>query len=118
MPGSMRTNCPCARQLAYPPFSRLVGLHFSSLKQQEGKRAVAEIGARARELAATIAGGKIDVIGPAESPLARIRGRYRWQLLLRGTESRPLLLLAQTLLKGAGRDGLEILADVDPINFM
>ena len=116
--GFYADELPLRRQLAYPPFSRLVGLHFSSLKQHEGKRAVDAIGARARELAATIAGGKIHVIGPAESPLARIRGRYRWQLLLRGKESRPLLLLAQTLIKGAGRDGLEILVDVDPVNFM
>ena len=116
--GFYADELPLRQQLAYPPFSRLVGLHFSSLRQKEGKKAVAKIGARARELAATTAGAKIDVIGPAESPLARIRGRFRWQLLLRGPESRPLLLLAQTLLKGAGRDGLEILADVDPINFM
>ena len=116
--GFYADELPLRRQLSYPPFSRLVGLHFSSLNRQEGKRAVDEIGARARKLAATVAEGKLDVIGPAESPLARIRGRYRWQLLLRGKESRPLLLLAQTLLKGTGRDGLEILADVDPINFM
>ncbi len=95
-----------------------MGLHFSSLKKREGKKAVAEIGARARELAATVAGGKMDVIGPAESPLARLRGRYRWQLLLRGKESRPLLLLARRLLEGSGRDGLEIQVDVDPVNFM
>jgi primosomal protein N' (replication factor Y) len=116
--GFYADELPLRQQLAFPPFSRLVGLHFSSLRQKAGKKAVAEIGARARALAATTAGAKIDIIGPAESPLARIRGRYRWQLLLRGPESRPLLLLAQTLLKGAGRDGLEILADVDPINFM
>jgi primosomal protein N' (replication factor Y) len=116
--GFYADELPPRRQLAYPPFSRLVGLHFSSLKKKEGKSAVAEIGARARELAATFAGGKLDVIGPAESPLARIRGRYRWQLLLRGKESRPLLLFAQTLLKGAAHDGLEILVDVDPVNLM
>ena len=116
--GFYEDELPLRRQLAYPPFSRLVGLHFSSLKKGEGRKAVTEIGARARELAATAAGGKIAVIGPAESPLARIRGRYRWQLLLRGNESRPLLLLARRLLEGAGRDGLEILADVDPVNFM
>jgi primosomal protein N' (replication factor Y) len=63
-------------------------------------------------------GGKTEVLGPAESPLARIRGRYRWQLLLRGKESRPLHLLAQRLLEGAGRDGMEIIVDVDPVNFM
>ncbi|MHB8907450.1 MAG: replication restart helicase PriA [Syntrophales bacterium] len=115
--GFYADELPLRRQLVYPPFARLVGLHFSSLKKREGKEAVAAFGARARKLAAALAGEKIDVIGPAESPLARVRGRYRWQLLLRGKESRPLLLLARRLLEAAGRDGLEILVDVDPVNF-
>jgi primosomal protein N' (replication factor Y) len=102
------------RQLAYPPFSRIVGLHFSSLKKEEGRKTVNRIGVRARELS----GGKIDIIGPAESPLTRIRGRHRWQLLLRGKESQALHSLAQKLLEWNGRDGIEIQVDVDPINFM
>jgi primosomal protein N' (replication factor Y) len=116
--GFYADELPLRRQLVYPPFSRLIGLHFSSMKKDEGKRAVAELGALARELAGTMTGGKTEVLGPAESPLARIRGRYRWQLLLRGKESRPLHLLAQRLLEGAGRDGMEIIVDVDPVNFM
>jgi len=109
---------PLRLQLAYPPFFRLIGLQLSSLKKKEGKKAVNELGARARELAWTMTGGKIEVIGPAESPLTRIRGRHRWQLLLKGKESRSLHLIAQRLMEGAGRDGLEIQVDVDPVNFM
>ncbi|MFH2076297.1 MAG: primosomal protein N', partial [Pseudomonadota bacterium] len=116
--GFYADELPLRRQFCYPPFSRLIGLHFSSLKREEGKKAVAKIGARARELARTLAGGKADVIGPAESPLARIRGRYRWQLLLRGKQSGLLHLLTQRLLEGAGHDGLDIQVDVDPVNFM
>jgi primosomal protein N' (replication factor Y) len=115
--GFYADEIPLRRELGYPPFSRLIGLHFSCPKKAEGKKAVAEIGKRARELAATIAGGKADVIGPAESPLVRLRGRYRWQMLLRGAESGPLHLLAEKLLEGAGR-GLEIQVDVDPVHFM
>jgi len=55
--GFYADELPLRRQLAYPPFSRLVGFHFSSLKKREGGKAVAEIGARARKLAATVAGG-------------------------------------------------------------
>jgi primosomal protein N' (replication factor Y) len=62
--------------------------------------------------------GKTEVIGPAEAPLARIRGRYRWQLLLKGKESRSLHLLSEKLLEGTGRDSLEVHVDVDPVNFM
>jgi primosomal protein N' (replication factor Y) len=115
--GFYKEEIPLRRELGYPPFSRLIGLHFSSLRKAEGKKAVAEMGRRARELAATIAGGKADVIGPAESPLARLRGRYRWQMLLRGAQSGPLHLLAEKLLEEKGH-GLEIQADVDPVHFM
>ena len=116
--GFYEDELPLRRELGYPPFSRLIGLHFSSLKKDEGKKAVAEIGKRAREMAATLTAGKADVIGPAESPLARLRGRYRWQMLLRGKESRPLHLLAEKLMEGAERNGLEIRVDVDPVHFM
>jgi len=116
--GFYRKELPLRKQLAYPPFSRLIGLHFSCLKKEEGRKAVAKIGSRAREMARAITGGKMDVIGPAESPLSRIRGRYRWQLLLRGKEVGPLHLMAKRLMEGAGRDGLEIQGDVDPVNFM
>lgn len=115
--GFYRNEIPLRRELGYPPFSRLIGLHFSSARKTEGGKAVAEIGRRARELAATVAGGKANVIGPAESPLVRLRGRYRWQMLLRGTESGPLHLLASKLLAQAG-SGLEIQVDVDPVHFM
>jgi primosomal protein N' (replication factor Y) len=109
---------PLRRQLGYPPFSRLVGLHFSSLKKEEGKSAVARIGIRARKAAAAAAGGRVKVIGPAESPLAKIRGRHRWQLLLKGKDNRLLRAVAQDIMTAAGRDGLEIQVDVDPINFL
>lgn len=104
------------RELGYPPFSRLIAFHFSSLKKEDGKTAVIRMGKRARKLAAA-AGGKIHVIGPAESPLARLRGRYRWQMLLKGTHSGPLRLLSEKLLEETGSD-LEIQVDVDPVHFM
>jgi primosomal protein N' (replication factor Y) (superfamily II helicase) len=116
--GFYEDELPLRRQLGYPPFSRLIGMHLSSLKKDEGKKATVKIGARARELARALTGGEADVIGPAESPLARIRGRYRWQLLLRAKESRSLHLIVQKLIEDAGHDGLQIQVDVDPVNFM
>ncbi len=115
--GFYTDELPLRRELGYPPFSRLVALHFSCLKKEEGKKSVAAIGLLARELAATLAGGKAEVIGPAESPLSRIRGRFRWQLILRAKESGLLHLLAQKILEDAS-GGLKIQVDVDPVNFM
>ena len=64
------------------------------------------------------AAARIDVLGPAEAPIARIKGRHRWQLLLMGKESGTLRAVVKDVLAGAGQKNLDIKVDVDPMNFM
>jgi primosomal protein N' (replication factor Y) len=116
--GFYADELPARRELNYPPYSRLIGIHFSSLIEAKGKITVAEIGKTARELALAFADGKADIIGPAESPLHRIRGRYRWQMLVRSRDGALLRQFAQKLLQEVKCEGLEIRLDVDPIHFM
>ncbi|MBA7482795.1 Primosomal protein N' [subsurface metagenome] len=74
------------RQLHNPPFSRLVCLVYShtndALCQREAERMkrllVAEIDSRGI--------ADISLIGPAPAFMHRLRGRFRWQLILRGAE--------------------------------
>ncbi len=74
------------RQLHNPPFTRLVRLVYAhandSLCQREALRMknllIEERDARGI--------GGISLIGPAPAYIPRLRGRYRWQLLLRGSE--------------------------------
>jgi primosomal protein N' (replication factor Y) len=63
--------------------------------------------------------GKIEIMGPSESPIAKIKGRYRWQLLLKGHDTRTVNNLAKEILANASAvTGLDVRVDVDPINFM
>jgi primosomal protein N' (replication factor Y) len=79
------------RQLRNPPFSRLARLVYThtndTLCQREAermkRRLIAERDARG------IAG--LSLIGPAPAFIHRRRGRFRWQLILRGTELSPFL---------------------------
>jgi primosomal protein N' (replication factor Y) len=74
------------RQLHNPPFTRLARLVYAhtndSLCQREALRMknllIEERDARGI--------GGITLIGPAPAYIPRLRGRYRWQLLLRGSE--------------------------------
>jgi primosomal protein N' (replication factor Y) (superfamily II helicase) len=84
------------RALNYPPFRRLVSLRV------EGPKA-AEVESKIKTLAQSIRTwlarpdalrAQIEVLGPAPAPILRLRGRYRWQLLLKGKESGTLLELA------------------------
>jgi primosomal protein N' (replication factor Y) len=105
--------------LAYPPFSRLINLHLSSAKKEKGMEGLERLKHVIRTLSPlTTPQGKVEIIGPAESPIAKIKGRHRWQLLLKGSDSGAVKNLAKEILAKASVTGLDIRVDVDPVNFM
>jgi primosomal protein N' (replication factor Y) (superfamily II helicase) len=117
--GFYQDELPIRRSLSYPPFSRMMNLQMSSLNKEKGKEGAEKVAEyarlRCRSGSPTV---PIDIIGPAEAPIARIKGRYRWQLLLLGKESHALHALVRDILAGAKQTGLDIKVDVDPMNFM
>ena len=60
-----------------PPFGRLAALIVSAREKEVAERYAREIARRAPPAE------RIEVLGPAEAPLAVIRGRHRWRLLLK-----------------------------------
>jgi primosomal protein N' (replication factor Y) (superfamily II helicase) len=97
----------------FPPFGRLASLIVSG-----SDRAGAEL--FARRLAAAAPADAARVLGPAEAPIAVIRGRHRFRLLVKAKRSFPMAdylrhWLAQVG-KPAGQVRIEI--DVDPQSFM
>ncbi|OGO36654.1 MAG: primosomal protein N' [Chloroflexi bacterium RBG_16_57_8] len=73
------------RQLNYPPFSRLASLVYSHTNegtcQREAQRMKAQL-----DLAIVGRGIQgISMIGPAPAFIQRLRGRFRWQIILRGS---------------------------------
>ena len=105
--------------LNYPPYSRIVNLVMSSLRRQEGQASAERLGKIARDLAEGAGGGRaVEVVGPAEAPLSRVKGRYRWQLLFKGRDSRVIHDLVREVLARTAGEPLDIKIDVDPVNFM
>jgi primosomal protein N'' len=116
------------RELGYPPYTRLVNV----VAQDEDGRAAE---ARLRLLAYRLTGEEKDafgprflggaggddiaVLGPAPCPLSRLRGRYRWHLLLKGADIdrlRTRLRDALALLSATDRTGITL--DVDPMSLL
>ena len=62
------------------------------------------------------------VLGPAPAPLARLRGHYRWQALLRGPSARHLratALSALPAMREAAKDhALHFSINIDPLTMM
>jgi len=60
-----------------------------------------------------------EILGPAPPPINRIRGRYRWQLLLKTHGVVSTLQALRQVLPGLGKDrDVKIEVDVDPISML
>jgi len=102
------------QELGYPPFSRMVNLTISATNEARITGYAKRLNAVARDLARQ-AGGNISVLGPAEAPLSRVKGRYRWHMLLKGNDIKALHALAGSILTNTREAGLRIRVDVDPV---
>ena len=103
------------RELRYPPFSHLVSLVVSDEAEQEAAHRADRLAAAVRAAAGELG---VDVLGPAPAPIARLRGRYRWHLLVRGSggELQRVVRQALTSVGAAGAQG--VVVDVDPVSLM
>ncbi|HEV2105892.1 MAG TPA: primosomal protein N', partial [Candidatus Eisenbacteria bacterium] len=107
------------REAGYPPFTRLVSLLVSGPLEAEVERLAQALGERA---AAAGAPRAVEVLGPAPQAFARLRGRHRWHLLLKGAAASAVRETAAAALAWAEAErlprGIRIAADVDPIEVL
>ncbi|MBN1364722.1 MAG: primosomal protein N' [Syntrophaceae bacterium] len=105
------------KALQYPPFSRIINLRLSSIKKDVLVEEAHLLGKLAKKLCARH-GNITEIIGPAESPLAKIRGRFRWQMLIKGKDINAMHQIAREIMNRHKNSKVRIIADVDPESFM
>ncbi len=105
------------KALKYPPYSQIINLRLSSVKISVLSRTAKELGQDAKAIAAG-ADNAVEIIGPAESPLAKIRGEHRMQMLIKGKDSKLMHQIAARLMEKHATSTVKITVDVDPENFM
>ncbi len=104
-------------EAGYPPFSRLCQVLVSGADEAATRAAAQALGAAAaRAVQETGDPTAVQVLGPAPSPLARLRGRYRFQLLLKGSREELLDRVVRDVAAHASRlpKGLRAVVDVNP----
>ncbi len=100
------------RAVGYPPFRRLCLVRVEGEDAQQAERLASELAARARPAPG------VEVLGPAPAPLAMLRGRHRFQVLLKAEKvsalQAALRRLASLRLGGSGKT--RVVFDVDPVD--
>jgi primosomal protein N' (replication factor Y) len=105
-------------ELGYPPVRRLIKIEVKSARESLAIGAAKTARDRMRHL---LKGGEVSLLGPAPSPIAKIRGKYRYQLLLLSAKReviRHLAGKARTAVEEQFGRKVQIIVDVDPVNLM
>jgi primosomal protein N' (replication factor Y) len=107
------------RELGYPPLTRCALVRVDAVEESEARQACTHLAQVARRCEETRAGDVL-VQGPAPSPIARVRNRWRFRVMLRALARPPLraVLAAIDQARGELTRGVRSSIDVDPVQLL
>jgi len=107
------------KALDYPPFFRLINFRLVGNSEKRTKAAAEELGNMGRALLQRRYRKGIEILGPSAAPFAKMKGKFRWQMLVKGKTSQLLHQFTQELallFEGQTRGrGINLDIDVDPV---
>jgi len=107
------------RVLHYPPVTALANVIAQDIKLEQAARVAKQVGDFLAGLEGQTPGLKI--FGPAPAPLARVKGCYRIQFLLKATSRVQLTALLRQLVDHCEEQGIPprlLMIDMDPVSVM
>ncbi len=101
--------------VGYPPFSSIVHIIFeSSIKNKCYDFSVA-----AEKILQKFKKGDTHILGPVESPIKRIKSRFRYSIILKSHQRDNLNFMVKSMLDSMKKtNSVDIKIDVDPINLV
>ncbi|WP_050435774.1 replication restart helicase PriA [Chondromyces crocatus] len=114
--GFLRRELVDRQEVGYPPYSRLALIRVDAPDEQVARDAIGLLAARARTSPEGLA-RRVDVLGPSAAPIAKLRNRYRFRVLLRADERGPLraAVAAVNEAKNSIERSVRIVIDIDPV---
>lgn len=101
------------RQLFLPPFSHIICLTLRSYKEERAKKAAEDL---ARHILKKKPAGLIELAGPAQAFVYRLRRQFRWNIILKVKEPEEFNpKLRQCLKEFKKPSGVILTIDVDPL---
>jgi primosomal protein N' (replication factor Y) len=119
--GFLKSELKFRSDVGYPPFTKLTNIKFTGKKDSE----TSHIADLTRNLASQILRkfplDSIEILGPSQAPIGKIKNKYRWQLLIKSKNQQDLHKFIKGLLKATRLaefpGSVMISVDVDPMSF-
>jgi primosomal protein N' (replication factor Y) (superfamily II helicase) len=116
--GFYREEIAFREDVGYPPFAHLAALTFSGVVGPQTQKASEDAAALLRKIKAEVR-LRVEVLGPVTAPLGKVRGRFRWQILLKGRERSELHRLLFHFRAGFSHPStIRLVIDVDPVEML
>jgi primosomal protein N' (replication factor Y) len=124
--GFAKIELELRKELLYPPYGRLTSIRIMGSDLKNVERTAQICAERARQLKSrtdqksSAAYAEIQVLGPAPSPLFKIRNQYRYHLLLKAPPTGVLSSFCRQLLGDLkwASTGTKVQVDIDPIHLL
>jgi primosomal protein N' (replication factor Y) len=103
------------KSLRYPPFGRLLQITAQAHDERTAYEKSSEIAGALH----SAADSSIQILGPAPTPIAKLRGYYRWHILVKAPTAAGIHEVAgqcEEQLRSSGK--VRVVADVDPYSML
>jgi len=115
--GFFREEIEHRKELGYPPFGALVSLFSQDQDNAAAEFRLTDFVRRLRSIGRARP-RKIEVLGPNPAVISRVRGEYRWHLLLRSRSMDAVLGALREVMKDSPDLRKTVTIDVDPMSMV
>lgn len=115
----LRAELPKRRLLGYPPYVSMANVLLWGAEAEEVSRVAREVHAQLEKLVFDFGGRDWQLLPPSPCVLEKLRGTYRWHIVLKGPREADLsALLVRFFRKRKPSDRVNVAVDVDPTDLL
>lgn len=109
------------KTLGYPPFGRLAALRIKSADKAIAEKTSEDLSKQAKEIISRNPELKnLEILGPTEAPLSKLKGQYRYHLLIKGQTAQQVHSFCSRIANSLAQysNKVKIQIDMDPLNLL
>ena len=111
----LRHELPKRRVLGYPPYARMANVLVWGRSEAEVRRVAGELHARLEETVRDVAGDRWSVLPAGPCVMAKLRGTYRWHIVVKCPPEDDMSLVLARLFRTRKPDReVNVAVDIDP----